>query len=525
MAGVAGLLLAAPLAAAEGPGGKPLYTQKPRFRIPFQFDAAEMQRLGAVEIQLFVSTDMGTNWNREQSVDPTAGKFAFEAPGNGEYWFAVRTVDRNQKVFPEGPPEVGLRVVVDSQPPSLDLRVEALGRDRVSLSWDASDPNIDPSSLKIEWRDEVNREWQTVGIYAAASGQTSWTTRGVVEVRGSIRDLAGNPVESSASTRGGSSLEAPSLPAFAPARSPRRSEPDFSKPVAEAMEPLPPEFENPPQTAMQPSDPQFDALPIVRSQAPSGYFRQQHRTGMLTNSNAANRPAITDDRWGPPIGQGASAFPSQTAGVAVRSVRSRTFKIGYQLDDVGPSGVANVDLYITEDGGRKWFHYGSDADRQSPFDVTVPADGTYGFCIRVQNGLGVVADPPQPGDAPDIRISIDQSAPVAQLLPLRQGQGSHNNQVLIEWSVQDELLAEQPVALTFAESPTGPWRPITGWTENSGRYVWTITEPLKQRVYIRLEARDAAGNTSIALAEQPLLVDLSRPTARIVDVEVGRTPQ
>ena len=270
---------------------------------------------------------------------------------------------------------------------------------------------------------------------------------------------------------------------------------------------------------MRSAEPQFDSLPVVHSQQPSSYFRQQHR---LTNSNAGARPDITQDRWGPPVGQGSSGQPAQTSGVAIRPVRSREFKIGYQLDDVGPSGIANVSLYITEDGGRKWFHYGNDADRKSPFEVSVPSDGTYGFCIRVQNGLGVVADPPQPGDAPDIRVCVDQSAPVAQLLPLRQGQGSNNNQVLIEWSVQDDMLAEQPVALSFADNPAGPWRPITGWTENTGRHIWTINEPLKQRVYIRLEARDAAGNSVIAQAEHPLLVDLSRPTARIVDVEVGR---
>ncbi len=526
-AGLAGLMCASAVVAADGSAIKPLFTQKPRFRIPFQFDAAEMRRLGAVEIQLFVSTDQGANWNREQSVDPTAGKFSFEAPSNGEYWFAVRTVDANRNAFPDGPPEVGLRVIVDSEAPLLELRLEPLGRERVSLSWDASDPNLDPSSLKIEYRDDANREWQTAGIYSAASGQTSWTSRGVVEVRGSIRDLAGNSVQVTADTRAGSRLEAPTLPVHsAPSRQPRRSEPDFSKPVAEVDPFQAPNYPSPPQTAMRSPEPQFDSLPIVRSQAPSSYFRQQHRTGMLTNSNAASRPAIVDDRWGPPIGQGSVGESARTAGVAVRSVRSRQFKIGYQLDDVGPSGVANVDLYITEDGGRKWFHYGSDADRQSPFEVTVPSDGTYGFCIRVQNGLGVVADPPQPGDAPDIRITVDQSAPVAQLLPLRQGQGANNNQVLIEWSVQDELLDELPVALSYGESPAGPWRPITGWIANSGRHVWTITEPLKQRVYIRLEARDAAGNATIAQAEHPLVVDLSRPTARIVDVEVdGRAPQ
>jgi hypothetical protein len=212
---------------------------------------------------------------------------------------------------------------------------------------------------------------------------------------------------------------------------------------------------------------------------------------------------------------------------AVRSVRSRSFKIGYQLDDVGPSGVATVDLYITEDGGRKWYHYGSDADRTSPFDVVVPGDGEYGFTIRAQSGVGVAVDPPQPGDLPDIRIVVDQSPPVAQLLPLRQGQGSAHNQVLIEWTVADNWLHDQPVALSYSEGPNGPWRPIIDWSESTGRYVWTITEPVRRQIYVRLEARDAAGNIVEARSDHPVMVDLARPTARIVDVEAdGRgSPQ
>ena len=526
MASVAGALLASPLMAADAPSAKPLYTTKPRFRIPFQFDAAEMRRLGAVEIQLFTSTDRGENWAQEKSVEPSAGKFSFEAPGDGEYWFAVRTLDKAHKVFPEGPPEVGLRVVVDATPPLLDLRVEQLSRERVSLSWDASDPNLDPSTLVLESRDEVNRDWRAVAIVPASSGQTSWTTKGKVEVRGSIRDFAGNAVQQAADSRPASGLEAPTLPAAAPARRERRSDPDFTKPVANASEFAAPDDVVLPQTAMRTEEPQFDSLPLVRSQQPQSYFRQQGRVGKLTNSAAGNRPAIADDRWGPPIGHGTTGQHPVAAGGTSRSVRTRNFKIGYQLDDVGPSGVANVDLYVTEDGGRKWFHFGSDPDRKSPFEVTVPSDGLYGFCIRVQNGVGVVADPPQPNDAPEIRITVDQAAPVAQLMPLRQGQGTNNNQVLIEWSVQDEQLAEQPVSLSYSETPSGPWRPITGWTENTGRFIWTINEPLRQRVFIRLEARDAAGNTAQAQADQPLLVDLSRPTARIVDVEAdSRNPQ
>ena len=42
---------------AAPPIAKPIYTNKPRFRIPYQFDAEEMRKLGAREIRLYVSND------------------------------------------------------------------------------------------------------------------------------------------------------------------------------------------------------------------------------------------------------------------------------------------------------------------------------------------------------------------------------------------------------------------------------------------------------------------------------------
>jgi hypothetical protein len=536
-AALAPSLFGGSVVAADREGPAPLYTAKPRFRIPFQFDAAEMKRLGAVSIELHVSTDQGQDWTHEQTVEPSAGKFSFEAASNGEYWFAVRTLDRNNKRYPDGPLHAGLKVIVDSIAPTVDVNVEPLGRDRVSLSWDATDDNLDLGGLSIEWRDAASSQWQPVSILPAASGQTSWSARGQVEVRATVRDLAGNTAEAGDSTAETAGLEAPampSLPASAPFRPQRNTEPDFSKPVAEfpaegLAKPFP-EF----QTAERTEDPTFEQLPVVRSREAGSYFRQQPRpASRLTSGSPESLPPIAQQRWSePPQTAAAPATPAPETTFAEvnpsrRAVRTRNFKIGYQVDDVGPSGVAAVNLYITENGGKKWYHYGGDADLQSPFDVVVPADGEYGFAIRVQSGKGVSTDPPQPGDVPEMQIVVDQAPPVAQVMPLRQGQGSAHNQVLIEWSVSDSQLAEQPVSLSYADNARGPWIPITDWTANTGRYIWTIKEPVRQQVFVKLEARDAAGNISEALADQPIVVDLSRPTARIVDVEsdVRPTPQ
>ncbi|MFG0333971.1 MAG: hypothetical protein ACF8TS_11465, partial [Maioricimonas sp. JB049] len=115
----------------------PVHTSRPRFRIPFQFDSAEIQRLGAVEIQLYVSSDRGVNWRHVQSVSPKAGKFTFEAERDGEYWFAVRTLDARRQQHPRGPLQAGLQVVVDQQQPEFEVGLTDLQDGRVLLSWRA----------------------------------------------------------------------------------------------------------------------------------------------------------------------------------------------------------------------------------------------------------------------------------------------------------------------------------------------------------------------------------------------------
>ncbi|HTI50619.1 MAG TPA: hypothetical protein VL475_06705, partial [Planctomycetaceae bacterium] len=56
-----GILDAAPIPTA------PIYTNKLKFRIPFHYDPAELSRLGAREIRLYVSRDRGRGWQQVQA--------------------------------------------------------------------------------------------------------------------------------------------------------------------------------------------------------------------------------------------------------------------------------------------------------------------------------------------------------------------------------------------------------------------------------------------------------------------------
>ena len=528
-----------------------LHTSRTAFRIPFQHDAREVARLGAREIRLFVSRDRGRQWFHMQSVEPQTGRFDFRAEADGEYWFAVRTVDHQGQLHPGGELQPGLAVVVDTRKPVLRIDVAQLAPGRVSLSWTAVDDNIDPRSVRLEFSQSGIPEWQPVAVRSTASHQTSWTVPagGTVAVHGWARDLAGNETFSQAQAQ-----IAPAA-AYNASSGPEPVGPDvldsgateptglpgpLTGPVFPGATPSPsPVTPSPVSPVPQPGlDPNGFQLP-PQSNIPSPPVDNgtgvpgplnSNRAGLSPNGPfgpPATQPPATSDstQWRDAFAQAlpgtsgsAPRFPP-AGNSGHRKVKSHFFQIDYEVNDIGPSGVASVELFVTQNDGEKWYRYGVDEDRRSPFDVEVPDDGIYGFAMRVVSGAGLTDPPPQPGQKPDIVIEVDAAPPVVQLFPLKQGQGAHSNRILITWEAEDYKLAERPIALSWSSDPKGPWKLITDWLPNTGEYVWTVPRGIPPRLYLRVVARDAVGNMARVDTPQPVLVDLARPSARIVNVE------
>lgn len=502
---------------AAPPQIKPVYSNKPRFRIPYHFDAEEMRKLGAREIRLYVSTDLGIRWQSTQAVPPQPGKFNFQAPGEGEYWFCVRTLDARNQLHPaDEAVQPGLQVVVDTTSPQLSLNLRQVAPGRVQLSWNARDQYLDASRLRLEYIQAGSTNWQTVPVVPKAADSTEWNVPqgGLVAVRGAVADLAGNVGQSETRVQ------------IAPGNGSGQAGPDFRDPVA--GNDLPPDTQ---------------ARTSPRGQLPSAAQNLQDQL----NRDSWNQPAGPNEFPGTdglaardsaqrPLsgfasmqqGNGIPGFRSQEASFgggaprrdgAARVVNQRQFQIGYRIEEVGPSGISSVELFITQDNGATWYRYGEDADKRSPFVVSVPREGAYGFTLIVRSGVGLAADPPQPGERPSIVVNVDETAPRVQLLPVEQGRGQALNKLLLRWMAQDENLAERPISLWYGASPSGPWQPIAGGLDNTGSYVWTMAQGIAPRIYFRIEARDSAGNVQRLDTTEPLLIDLSKPTARILDVE------
>lgn len=516
----------------------PVYTSKTQFRIPYHYDQAEIDRLGAREIRLYVSTDRGVTWNHLQSVPPTTRKFPFEATQDGEYWFSVRTLDSQNQLHPSGRVfEPGLRVVIDTTPPQLDLDLRQISPGKVQLIWNAEDQNLDPTKLVLEYSQNGSQNWQRVIVAPHGKGQTTWSISqgGVVSVRGVIKDRADNTGSSQKQIRVVAAASRTTLP-----KKPKEDLPDFNQPIAQGTLPdnsltrtepgtLSPYSDSADKVSPQPAQPHgFDSqTPLANRQLPS-VFPQQNRLeqvnpgpqsdqGQVKNQFVADdpekRPNYAKNRYPESATQNWAAERKQV-------LNGTKFQIGFEVDEVGPSGIGAVELYITEDNGQKWYKYGEDADKKSPFHVEVPHDGIYGFSLRVRSGVGLADALPKSGEKPDVVIVVDRTAPALKLNPVVQGLGGEANKVTISWAMSDQNPAEKSIAINFSTQPGGPWEPIVDWQEDQGRFTWSVRPGNPSKFYLQVIARDAAGNVSQEVTPEPIILDLTRPSGRIVDVEV-----
>jgi hypothetical protein len=153
--------------------------------------------------------------------------------------------------------------------------------------------------------------------------------------------------------------------------------------------------------------------------------------------------------------------------------------------------------------------------------VELPGEGIYGFILVVKSKAGLGKPPPRPGDVPEIRVEVDTTPPLAQLFapspdPLQPGA------LILKWNATDanNNLTNHPITLEWAEKRDGPWTIIMADMPNTGKYSWPLPDHLPVQVYMRLRVKDLAGNESIAVTQDPQLVDLSEPEGRLLDVSV-----
>lgn len=201
--------------------------------------------------------------------------------------------------------------------------------------------------------------------------------------------------------------------------------------------------------------------------------------------------------------------------IPVRHSNSRMFSLEYEIESSGLSGISDVELWGTTDRGATWKRWGSDPDRQSPFDIETNHDGDYGFQIVVVSSTGLATPRPQDGDPADMIVVVDTQAPTIRITGAAYGQGNQTGHLIIRYRAEDANLGSRPITLAFSDSISGPWSTIAAGLANDGIYAWPADPHLPRQIYLRVDVADQAGNRSHYILDTPIDVQGLAPRARI----------
>ncbi len=503
--------------------GLPIATRQSSFAIPFSVNASGKQPR---EVQLFVSTDQGPQWSKYASADPTAKEFLFRCAGDGEYWFAVRTIDDKGERHPSTPLVPQLKVLVDTAPPKLEFNAQVGAAGEIIATWRMIDDNLAVKSFRVEFQPIASQPmdktpWQQVAIELPRDelirntfqGETTWLanvpTQGV-RIRAVVRDRAGNVEEVNRRlflprfAKRPPVAEAPNDPEFIPPRDPflaRKTDETSAVDAPSSPDVVVPHYDPVTGELIEPQSRGDDG---VKKDA-MGTFARFRPDANDVETKPAEEPVTRPRKW-------SDMLPD---GEQLRMTNARRLNLQYDVDVVGPSGVAKVELWVTKDGGRSWENWGEDKDRQSPFSVEVDGEGVFGFRIAITSGIGFASQPPRPGELADLWIGIDETKPTCEIRAVPFGTGQNAGQLIIQWKADDQHLRQHPITLKFATSPSGLWRTIATNLANTGQFNWRVDPSIGREVYILLEARDEAGNIGTYKTPRPVNIEGLRPRGRI----------
>jgi hypothetical protein len=465
-------------APAPAPGPKRVYTNRMAFKLPLKVDEKDRPRLK--EVQLCVRKGGTGEWVVAQTAPPTQNEFIYRAPEEGEYWFTVVTVDQAGRKNPADlSQEVpGLIVVVDKQPPEVDVHPVTSPFGQPLLRCDVKDLNLDPSRTRVEYL-TADQTWQPLASIPDQPNMFRVPDPGAMRgvVRATAADLAGNtvmreinlgPQPTAANTGSGAAN------------------------VASATD-------LPGSTARPLSLPKTQPVDTGNVVVPA---RMESRSDKIAS------PAMTMPGTLPMTRQ----FLNNTHAI-----------LKYQLDPPGSEASPRIDLYMTRDEGQTWEQVKSAvASRDSQMDVTLPGEGNYGLSLVVAASATEAGTPPAKGDAPDWRVEVDTTKPEAQLQEIHSGVGTEAGTFFITWTASDKNLKPEPIDLDFATKPDGPWMPIAHGLKNDGSYHWVPMRPWSGEFFIRLQATDLAGNMTSC---QSAAGDKPRHKARVLGMTPGGSGQ
>lgn len=539
-AALVGITLGQPPAAPPAPDYYPLASRT--IKLPIKY---ERDRKGIRQVKLYVARNGENTWYQEAAVPPDRDSFTFLAKEDGIHWFTMVEEDLQGKNVPADltrtPPD--LKVLVDTVQPRIQFTNAKQTGEEVVVEWVVDDRNPDENKTQVHFRPSgSDGYWQEVTLPAGSKSGVRFAagTASAIAVRVTAFDAVGNKSEATreiganvTTTTTTSMSPTAAVPPTTPVSPAAGTGAGSSSSTGSPGSPIPPP----------------DSLAPLAPKGPAPATAGTPGAGTSAGNSgaaAAVQPLPSADPRPSPVASGPSpvavwsgnpAASSPTVEVSRgQTINYLSFDLGYDVEARGPSGISRVDLWVTRDDGKTWLKWSQSDGKGSSVRVNlgVPGnpqpEGTYGFRVVPVSGAGLSEREPAAGDAPDLRVIVDVTPPHLDLFP-PVGDPKSSDLLIIQWKATDKNFTEEPISIEWSDKPAGPWQPVATGGDgvqlatvtapalqrlgNTGSFAWRVPSGLPPKVYLKVTARDAAGNEKMVVTRDPILVDLVKPRAKV----------
>jgi hypothetical protein len=521
-------LAQAPAARSDAPAGvKKTYTKNTVFNLPVHMD--ERTRAALERVCLYVKSG-NADWVRQESAAPSLPHFTYRVPHDGEYWFSLVTIDKSGRAAPADvatePP--ALRVVVDTKTPVIDVQRWSGADGENCLRCTIIDTNPDPASIKglvraASGEKVLLRYADQPGVFKLAGHDVAGGTAVLIAA-----DLAGNTI--TRELRLSELIPSPvqAAQALTPPRIENKGELKIDTKAADTKAtdtkvevrslPAPVISEGPLLPLLPPgplpaiAEPSVP-LPPLPPALPSTLAAASNPSPRKTPAAERSTPPAAPTRPSEPKRQPETTRPDAAAKQMINSTHA---VVDYRVDQVGPSGIGKVEVYLTPDDGQTWQKVCEDKDRRSPVEFDLPGEGVFGIRLAITNGNGFGGVAPQRGDSPTCTIEVDATTPFVQLRPIEPA--VTGGALEIHWQASDRNLGGEPVSLFYRTKSDGPWQVIAKNLKNDGTYRWNFPRDGAAQFFVKIEVADLSGNLARAESANPIVLDTTEPRGTVVNV-------
>jgi len=210
----------------------------------------------------------------------------------------------------------------------------------------------------------------------------------------------------------------------------------------------------------------------------------------------------------------------------IETSASREVRINFELAEDVPSGVEEVELWATDDGGTSWAKYAIAKLDEAHVIFSAPRDGKYGFKLIGVSHAGVAEARPVEGTPPEVECMVDTEPPELFLLSPAGGESqAAGTKMMVRWWAEDENMIQRPISIYYSADGGDTWKALAQELQNSGGHMWELPPVGSDRFLVKVTALDEAGNTSEAVSRDFFAVDVSPPQVRPTGIEGAEVVQ